>query len=102
VPIPEDITWRYAEVSSDHSPFHTDPQAAAAAGFPSIILHGMCTLGLAVTALKPDARRVAVRFARPAHPGDALVVDAYEAGSGQLVFEASTQSSPVLTNGRLE
>jgi acyl dehydratase len=102
VPIPEDITWRYAEVSGDQSPFHTDPQAAAAAGFPAIILHGMCTLGLAVTALKPDARRVAVRFARPAHPGDALVVDAYEAGSGQLVFEASSQSSPVLTNGRLE
>jgi acyl dehydratase len=102
VPIPEDITWRYADVSGDHSPFHTDPRAATAAGFPTIILHGMCTLGLAVTALKPDARRVAVRFARPAHPGHRLVVDTHDAGSGHLLFEASSQSSPVLTNGRLE
>jgi acyl dehydratase len=102
VPIPEDITWRYAEVSGDRSPFHTDPRAAVAAGFPKIILHGMCTVGLAVTALKPDARRVAVRFARPAHPGDGLQIDAYDAGSGPLLFEASSQSSPVLTNGRLE
>ena len=102
VPIPDDITWRYADVSGDHSPFHTDPAAAAAAGFPSIILHGMCTLGLAVAALRPGARRVAARFARPAHPGQVLVLDTYDAGLGYLAFEASSQSSAVLTNGRLE
>ena len=101
VAVSEDLTWRYAEVSGDHSPFHTDPEAAAAAGFPAIILHGMCTFGLAVAALKPDARRAAVRFARPAHPGHPLIVDAYDAGAGQLAFEASSQASAVLTNGRL-
>jgi acyl dehydratase len=102
VPIPDDITWRYADASGDHSPFHTDPAAAAAAGFPAIILHGMCTLGLAVAALRPDSRRVAARFARPAHPGHVLILDAYDAGFGYLAFEASSQSVPVLSNGRLE
>jgi hypothetical protein len=102
VAVPEDVTWRYADASGDHSTFHTDAKAAAAAGFPTIILHGMCTFGMTVAALKPDSRRVAVRFAGPTYPGQPLLVDAYDAGAGRLAFEAYSEGSLVLTNGRLE
>jgi acyl dehydratase len=102
VPVPGDVTWRYAEASGDRSPFHTDPAAAQAAGFPDIILHGMCTLGLAVAALDPVATRVAVRFAKPAHPGHPLELSVHDLGDGVQVFEATSQGVPVLTNGRLE
>ncbi len=102
VPVPSDVTHRYAEASGDRSPAHTDPAAAAAAGFPDIILHGMCTVGLVVSAVAPTAGRVAVRFARPAHPGHPLEVEAYDLGPGRVGFEASSQGAPVLTQGLLE
>jgi acyl dehydratase len=102
VPVAREVTQRYADASGDHSPAHTEPAAAANAGFPDIILHGMCTVGLAVSALAPTARRVAVRFARPAHPGHPLELDAFDLGGGGLGFEARSQGVPVLTQGRLE
>ncbi|HVM67649.1 MAG TPA: MaoC/PaaZ C-terminal domain-containing protein [Acidimicrobiales bacterium] len=101
-PVSRDVTSRYADASGDHSPAHTDAAAAAAAGFPDIILHGMCTVGLAVSALAPTAHRVAVRFARPAHPGHPLELDAYDLPGGRVGFEASSQGVPVLTQGLLE
>jgi acyl dehydratase len=102
VAVPDDVTRQYAEASGDHSPFHTDREAARAAGFPTIILHGMCTLGLVVAAVAPAATRVAVRFAKPAYPGHPLEVDVYDIAPGICAFEASSQDVPVLTNGRLE
>jgi acyl dehydratase len=102
VPVADDVTWRYADASGDHSPFHTDQEAAQAAGFPTIILHGMCTVSLAVAAIAPRATRVAVRFAKPAYPGHPLEVDVYDIAHGVCAFEASSQGVPVLTNGRLE
>jgi acyl dehydratase len=101
-PVPADVTWRYGDASGDHSPAHTDPDAAHAAGFPDIILHGMCTVGLAVSAIDPQARRVAVRFARPAHPGHALDLDIYDLAGDRRAFEAGSQGVPVLSNGLLE
>jgi len=100
--VPADVTWRYRDASGDHSPAHTDPVAARAAGFPDVILHGMCTVGLAVSALNPLARRVAVRFARPAHPGHPLELEVYDPAPGRVAFEASSQGVPVLTNGIVE
>jgi acyl dehydratase len=102
VPVPDDVTWRYGDASGDHSPAHTDPDAARAAGFPGIILHGMCTVGLAVSAVNPLARRVAVRFARPTHPGHPLDLEVYDLGEGRQAFEAASQGVPVLTHGLIE
>jgi len=100
--VPRDITARYADASGDHSPAHTDLDAARAAGFPDLILHGMCTLGLVVSTVDPRARRVAVRFARAAHPGHDLAIDVRDLGPGRLAFEATSQGIPVLTQGLLE
>jgi len=102
VDVAPDVTWRYADASGDHSPAHTDPVAARAAGFTDVILHGMCTVGLVVSAVDPRARRVAVRFARPAQPGHPLEVDVYHLPGSRVGFEAAAQGVAVLTNGLLE
>jgi acyl dehydratase len=100
--VPRDITARYADASGDHSPAHTDLDAARGAGFPDLILHGMCTVGLAVSTVDPRARRVAVRFARPAHTGHDLDIEVFDLGPGRRAFEAGSQGVPVLTQGLLE
>ena len=62
----------------DRNPLHSDPEFAAAAGFPQPILHGLCTYGMTCKAitdalLDGDASAVAAygaRFAGVAYPGE--------------------------------
>ncbi|MDT5184656.1 MAG: hypothetical protein QOI29_2814 [Mycobacterium sp.] len=64
----------------DRNPLHSDPEFAAAAGFPRPILHGLCTYGIACKAivdtfLDGDVSRVGsygARFAGVAFPGETL------------------------------
>ena len=64
----------------DRNPLHSDPEFAAAAGFPQPILHGLCTYGMTCKAitdalLDGDAAAVAAygaRFAGVAYPGETL------------------------------
>lgn len=64
----------------DRNPLHSDPEFAAAAGFPKPILHGLCTYGIGCKAivdtfLGGDTARVAsygVRFAGVVFPGETL------------------------------
>ena len=65
---------------ADPNPLHADPVFARAAGFDRPILHGLCAYGMAGHAvlrayLGMDASRlraIALRFAAPVFPGDAL------------------------------
>jgi acyl dehydratase len=65
---------------ADPNPLHADPGFARAAGFPRPILHGLCAYGMAAHAILRtyagmDAARlraIALRFASPVFPGDAL------------------------------
>lgn len=64
----------------DRNPLHSDPEFAAAAGFPQPILHGLCTYGMTCKAivdalLDADAgavRSYGARFAGVAFPGETL------------------------------
>jgi acyl dehydratase len=64
----------------DRNPLHSDPEFAAAAGFPRPILHGLCTYGIACKAivdnvLDGDVSRVhsyGARFAGVVFPGETL------------------------------
>lgn len=64
----------------DRNPLHSDPEFAAAAGFPAPILHGLCTYGIVCKAvtdelLDADASRVQgfrARFAGVVFPGETL------------------------------
>jgi acyl dehydratase len=80
----------------DRNPLHSDPEFAAAAGFPAPILHGLCTYGLVCkaavdTALDTDVTRVKgyrARFAGVVYPGETLRVRIWEE-PGQLLISAS-------------
>ena len=70
----------------DRNPLHSDPEFAAAAGFPRPILHGLCTYGIACKAivdacLESDVRRVrtyGARFAGVVYPGEMLRARVWE------------------------
>lgn len=83
----------------DRNPLHSDPEFAAAAGFPRPILHGLCTYGIACKAivdtfLDGDVSRVAsygARFAGVVFPGETLRADVWKE-DGRLVATISAPS----------
>jgi len=70
----------------DRNPLHSDPEFAAAAGFPKPILHGLCTYGMTLkalvdTLLDSDASQVktyGARFAGVVYPGETIKVSAWK------------------------
>ena len=74
---------------ADPNPLHADPGFARAAGFPRPILHGLCAYGMAAHAILRtyagmDAARlraIALRFAAPVFPGDALRFELWRDGA---------------------
>lgn len=116
--VAEDQAARYAEASGDHNPIHLDPAAAKGAGFPNVVLHGMCTMAFAAKALVANLadgdpariRRIKVEFARPVFPGQTLVTRAWpvngDAVPGVLdaygFATANSRGSAVLKGGRVD
>lgn len=95
----------------DRNPLHIDPAAAARAGFPRPILHGLCTFGItcrAVLEAYADFRperivRQALRFSAPVYPGEMVTVDLWR--DDRIVsFEARVKArgAIVIRNGRAE
>jgi hypothetical protein len=59
---------RYAVVSGDHNPIHTNPIAAKLFGFPTVIAHGMFSAAAVLANIEarfPDALTYSVRFGKP-------------------------------------
>src|SRR6201999_4518341 len=88
----------------DRNPLHSDPDFAAAAGFPRPILHGLCTYGMTCKALvgnllDGDAARVAsygARFAGVVFPGETLKASIWKAGDGfQAIVTAPERDDAV-------
>jgi acyl dehydratase len=69
---------QYAGASGDYNPLHHDePYAISHAGYPSVIAHGMFTMGLSARLITDlvdvqHLRHYGGRFHAPVHPGDAL------------------------------
>lgn len=84
-------------LSGDLNPLHIDPSVAHDAGFPRPILHGLCTLGIAVhgllrSLLDYQPSRLAglqVRFTAPFYPGETLRCEFWQE-AGQVSFRASS------------
>ncbi|HEX2051622.1 MAG TPA: MaoC/PaaZ C-terminal domain-containing protein [Actinomycetota bacterium] len=113
--VDDDQTQRYAEASGDHNPIHLDESVARMAGLPGIILHGMCTMAIAVKGAVDGlaggdptrVRRAGVRFSRPVLPGQELTTRfrRAEAGGGVETFSFTTHNpdgKAVITNGVVE
>jgi acyl dehydratase len=77
-------------LSGDLNPIHADPAAATRAGFPGPILHGLCSMGIAVRGLiesvadgEPERlAAVAVRFSQPVMPGETISLEIFDTADG--------------------
>jgi acyl dehydratase len=94
----------------DRNPLHADPAFAKAAGFPAPILHGLCSLGIALRMvvdglLDGDAaavRQVTARFAGVVFPGETIRVRAWSADRDirieATIGDGERAGSPVLAD----
>ncbi len=104
----EDQTFRYSEASGDPMPIHLDDEVARAMGLPGIIIHGLCTMAFTSRAVIKTAcpddpqrlRRLAVRFAKPIQPKEAITTAIWKAGSANgtetYVYETTSDSGVVV------
>ncbi len=102
--IAADQSRRYAEATGDKDAYVLDEGAALAAGFPGIILHGLCTMAFAARAVVDacaggDGRRVhrlGVRFTRPLLLGQEITTSITKLpareGEGFYTFEVTDAS----------
>ena len=95
----------------DRNPLHSDPEFAAAAGFPRPILHGLCTYGMTCKALVDavlgaDTARVGsfgARFAGVVFPGETIRASVWHDGGRHLavVTVPSREDTVVLSDVEL-
>ncbi|XP_052202424.1 enoyl-CoA hydratase 2, peroxisomal [Diospyros lotus] len=75
-------------LSGDYNPLHSDPVVAQIAGFSRPILHGLCTLGIAVRAIircvcsgNPNMiKTISGRFFLHVYPGETLITEMWLEG----------------------
>jgi acyl dehydratase len=95
-------------LSGDRNPLHADPNAAAAGGFRTPILHGLCTFGVAGRALvraccggdPARLKSMQVRFSAPVFPGETIRTEIWSDGD-RISFRARAveRDVVVLNNG---
>jgi acyl dehydratase len=99
-----DQTFRYAEPAGDPMPIHLDDEVARSMGLPGIILHGLCTMAFTSHAVlaqvapnNPERlKRLAVRFAAPGRPGQAMTTSVWDTGDGRFAFESTNNEGQIL------
>ena len=93
----------FADLSGDRNPVHLDPEHARGAGFDTVIVHGMCTLGASARAahrLAPEGLVLGgldVRFANPVLPGEEVTFTAKEKEKDGVI---KVMLSPLLPDDR--
>jgi acyl dehydratase len=93
-------------LSGDMNPLHADPTVARGAGFDAPILHGRCTMGVAMHALirsccDYDASRLRsmrLRFSAPFMPGETLRTEIWQDGDMAYFRAASLERNVVVLN----
>ena len=102
--VPQDITSRYSKASNDMNPIHLDEEVAKKAGFPGIVVHGMCTMAMTAQGIiqsftnseQVTLSSLGVRFSAPVFPGDELIIKGYEAeDQSSLTFDVTRESDGV-------
>ena len=98
-------------LSGDINPLHAEPEFAKAAGFPTPILHGLATFGVAGHALLKticgyDASKVTAmkgRFSAPVYPGETIRTELWRDGN-VVSFRSSVVERNIVAfnNGRAE
>lgn len=111
----EDQTFRYAEASGDPMRVHLDDEYARSVGLPGIIIHGLCTMAFTSSAVIRHAcpedpsrlKRLAVRFASTARPGQTITTRIWSGGTrdgrARYAYETTSDSGDcVITDGLAE
>jgi acyl dehydratase len=99
-----DIQAAIYRLSGDRNPLHIDPAFAAMAGYDRPILHGLCTFGHVGRAVLQeycdnDTSRfvgLSCRFSGVVYPGDTIITDMWDEGSGKVLVQARTQEGRVV------
>jgi len=103
-----DTIRAYAHASGDLNPIHLDPQAARAAGFDTVIAHGMSVIALACEEIADRyadgditrIRAVGGRFSAPVPPGDPLDITLQpDAARTTVRFACRTANGPAVKSG---
>jgi acyl dehydratase len=95
-------------LSGDRNPLHIDPNAARAAGFADVFLHGLCTMGFAARAIirgicQGDAARlqsISCRFSSPVGLDQPLRTDIWQLTSQEIAFQTNQAVGQALSRGR--
>ena len=118
VPVPERAPDKVSEfktspfqthiyrLSGDYNPLHIDPDQAKAFGFKEPILHGLCSLGINVSAVLKayadnDADRfkaLKLRFSKPVIPGQTIVTEMWKEGSRIIFLGKVKETGAVVVN----
>ena len=99
-------------LSGDYNPLHIDPAVARAGGFDKPILHGLCSYGIVGRAVlkllcanePARLKRLDVRFASPAYPGETVRTEIWRETDGRAAFRAKVVERDVviINNGLAE
>jgi len=108
--VDDDQSYRYAQASLDDNPIHVDPDTAKAAGLPSVILHGLCTMAMSGksvvdTLAEGDPRRLkrlGVRFASPVFNSSQLTTQGWKTDNGSNFVVLDERGKVVIANGVVE
>ena len=96
-------------LNGDRNPLHADPRTAKSAGFPTPILHGLCTYGVACHAVlrticNYDLTLISgfdARFSAPVLPGDTIRTDMWQDGNiVSFQCTAVEREAVVIRNGK--
>ncbi|GAB3441748.1 hypothetical protein GCM10027570_08220 [Streptomonospora sediminis] len=102
---------RYAEAADDRNPIHLDPAAARAAGFGTVIAHGMGVAGLVCEEIVDrfaggsPARVLSIgaRFSAPVEAGEPVETTLQpDAGARVIGFSCRTAAGLAIKGGRVE
>lgn len=97
-------------LTGDENPIHSDPAAAASAGFARPILHGMATYGLCAFAAEvalctggdKRLRHIEGRFSAPVTPGETIRVELWRDEHGALLrASVPERDTVVFSQGRV-
>ncbi|MDT4891078.1 MAG: hypothetical protein QOE97_113 [Pseudonocardiales bacterium] len=111
--LPQQALWY--RLLGDRNPLHSDPEFAAAAGFPAPILHGLATFGIVCKSLVDElldgdvtrVRAFGVRFTGVVFPGETLRTEAWRdntANGERFVVRTSVHErdgAPALSDAEL-
>jgi acyl dehydratase len=108
--VDEDQSYRYAKASLDDNPIHVDPDTAKAAGLPSVILHGLCTMAMSGKSVLDQLadgdprrlKRLGVRFASPVFNSSELTTQGWETENGSNFIVRDERGKVVIANGVVE